>query len=705
MVHHDLRVVIDPANHRLRVRDRVRIPASLVDEHLTLTLHAGLALQPVAGGLVLVRMGASTEGAGVGLDREDHARRGGVPVAMYRVQGAVPGRELVGEIAYEGVVHHPVAQQGAAYSRGSAQSPGLIEPRGVFLAGATHWVPQVGHALITYTLQTDLPTGWKTVSQGQRGEVAAGAPDRAYELWTVPTPTEEVHLIAARFTEYSRDAGGVQAQAFLRTPDAALADRYLGVTAQYLALFSGLLGPYPYPKFALVENFWETGYGMPSFTLLGEQVIRFPFILHSSYPHELLHNWWGNGVYVDFATGNWCEGLTSYLADHLIAEQRGQGAEHRRDILQRVSDHVTADNDFPLSRFQGRTDAVTEAVGYGKTAMMFNMLREKIGDARFIEGLRAYYREHRFTVAGFDDLRRSFEAAGGQPLGPFFDQWVRHPGVPELQLEAATASGQRLELTLAQVQRGRRFALDVPVAIQTDAGIELKLVSMPADQARVSVGFDLLAPARRVEVDPQFQIYRRLNPLETPPTLSKAFGAGRVLIVTPAEGADTYAGLLKAWRKPGVEVVVDSALEHLPADRAVWVLGARNKFVGAVAAGLDAPASLRQGVLQVGDARHGPDTRGMVAAVRHPRDPALVRVYLSAPSEAAAAAMARKLPHYGKYSWAVFAGDEAAIEARGEWPVHDTPLARSLVPGAGPIRLVPRPALAAPAAAAASVRP
>ena len=37
---------------------------------------------------------------------------------------------------------------------------------------------------------------------------------------------------------------------------------------------------------------------MPSFTLLGSQVIRFPFILTSSYPHEILHNWWGNAVFV-----------------------------------------------------------------------------------------------------------------------------------------------------------------------------------------------------------------------------------------------------------------------------------------------------------------------------------------------------------------------------------------------------------------------
>ena len=70
-------------------------------------------------------------------------------------------------------------------------------------------------------------------------------------------------------------------------------------------MYRQLIGPYPYGKFALVENFWETGYGMASFTLLGPQVIRFPFILNSSYPHEILHNWWGNSVFVDYASGNW----------------------------------------------------------------------------------------------------------------------------------------------------------------------------------------------------------------------------------------------------------------------------------------------------------------------------------------------------------------------------------------------------------------
>jgi len=690
VVHHDLVVTLDPANHRLKVRNRIRIPGALVTEPLTISLNADLNVQAAPDALKLVPVRSRTQGSDPGMDRE--ASR--VPVNVYRVEGAIPGQDLTGELSYEGVINHAVQQSGGEYARAFSQSPGLIEARGAYLAGSTHWVPAVGDALMTYTLAVELPAGWKSVSQGERTAsetLRAGALER----WSVATPTEEVHLIAAPFTEYSRDAGAVKAMAFLRKPDKALADRYLDATAQYLEMYRGLLGPYPYSKFALVENFWETGYGMPSFTLLGEQVIRFPFILHSSYPHELLHNWWGNGVYVDFAGGNWCEGLTAYLADHLIAEQRGQGADHRRAILQRVTDYVTTENDFPLTRFQSRHNAVTEAVGYGKTAMVFNMLREKVGDAQFTKALQEFYRDNRFRLASFDDIRKSFETVSGLDLRPFFDQWIKDVGTPELRLDHAAGQGERLDVTLSQVQTGRLFALDVPVIIETDKGVETRTVSMPSDKARVDVSLELKGPALRVEIDPQFQLYRRLSPLEIPPSLSKAFGARKVLIVMSADSAAVYAGLAKAWSRDGVETVMDNELDALPADRAVWLFGAGNKFAPVVTEALKGyGASLDTTGLRTTSTKYESAGRSLVVGVRHPSNPDSVVIQVSASSAAAADALARKLPHYGKYSWLVFAGDEANNEASGEWPVGDTPLARNLTPQARPIKLTPRKALA-----------
>ena len=69
-------------------------------------------------------------------------------------------------------------------------------------------------------------------------------------------------------------AGLAEAQVYLRKPDPALASKYLDATSRYLRMYNELIGPYPYKKFALVENFWETGFGMPSFTLLGPKIIE-----------------------------------------------------------------------------------------------------------------------------------------------------------------------------------------------------------------------------------------------------------------------------------------------------------------------------------------------------------------------------------------------------------------------------------------------
>jgi len=701
VIEHALQVRLHPAAHRLEVHDRLKIPAVLVDHDFSFLLNADLKVRSTSPGLRLAIVKRRVLAGAVGMDREDHDPNNPVRVNVYRVLGVREHSDLALDLAYEGVIDNPIREQGQAYARGFSETPGIIEERGVYLARSSHWVPEAHGTLLRYRLHTDLPAGWKSVSQGLRGEDSSTgphtSPDRVHEVWEVATPTEQVHLIAARFTEYPRDAGAVKAYAFLRTPDEALAARYLTATAQYLKMYDGLFGQYPYGKFALVENFWETGYGMPSFTLLGPQIIRFPFILTSSYPHELLHNWWGNGVFVDFTGGNWCEGLTAYLADHLLAEQRGQGAVHRRDILQRVTDFVTPENDFPLTQFRSRYDAVTEAIGYGKTAMVWNMLRERVGDAPFLASLKTFYRDNQFRAASFDDIRRSFEAVTGRDLGPFFKEWVTQKGLPELRLDQATRSGNDVTVRLAQAQAPPWFALDVPVAIYTASGVQLRSIVMTADQPTATGSFTLPSPVTRVDIDPQFQVYRRLSPLETPPALSKAFGASQVLIVVPAADAGTsYAGFVKAWSRTGVEVVDDRSLSSLPHDRPVWIIGSNNRYAAAVSQALGIyGAALDAGALRLADTTYAAGAKSIVVAVRNPENPATVLVYVSAPTAAAAEGLARKLPHYGKYSWLIFQGDAPDNEAKGEWPASQSPLVQVFQSQPAALPALPvRPALA-----------
>jgi aminopeptidase N len=144
--------------------------------------------------------------------------------------------------------------------------------------------------LLTFDLEvSSMRPPWDAVSQGRRSQHEILADGSRLTRWELVHPTEEIYLVAGPWHEYTRQADEVEVFVFLRDDDPSLAQRYLDATARYLVLYEGMLPPYPYASFALVENFWETGYGMPGFTLLGPRVIRFPWILTSSYPHELLH--------------------------------------------------------------------------------------------------------------------------------------------------------------------------------------------------------------------------------------------------------------------------------------------------------------------------------------------------------------------------------------------------------------------------------
>ncbi len=700
--HHELTASIEPATSQLKVTDTITFPESAALSDLVFSLHEGLSPQSLTDGISIEETPDKYGAADKGMDQEDYSAV--IKSNRYRILTDDGSRPDSLTISYAGKINHPVKQASQEYARGFSQSPGLIDPQGVYLSGSTHWTPSFDDEYVTYKLTVRSPTGWRSVSQGKRTAFAEEN-NHQVDTWEVDTPTEEIFVIAAQFTEYEYAMGNVKAMAFLREKDDGLANKYLETTAQYMEMYRGLLGPYPYSKFALVENFWETGYGMPSFTLLGQQVIRFPFILHSSYPHELLHNWWGNGVFVDFESGNWCEGLTTYMADHLIAEQRGTGADYRRSILQGYTDYVTPDNEFPLKDFLSRTNASSSSIGYGKTAMMWDMLREDVGDENFKRAFQKFYRENKFRRASFDDIRLAFEDVSSKELGAFFDQWINQAGAPELSIkdiQIVNTQGQyTLELELAQIQDGNAYDLSVPVVVYTADKAERKTVEMNAKQQSYTFSFD--DKPLRLEVDPRFNLMRRLDYREIPPSLSKMFGAKKALMIFPSKAsADEmamYEELSSIWkgdRGDDFQIKLDSDVSELPSDRSVWVLGWNNLWQKAVKTGLKSyDANISENVVRIGAASHDAAENSFVIALRHPGNPDLALTWLTIHDAEAVAGLARKLPHYGKYSYLGFSGTEPTNSAKGQWPAVDSPLAANLADYSQVLpQLEKRPALA-----------
>ncbi len=710
-IHHQVRAALFPESNRISAFDEVTIPAGRLTSELTFLLASDLEVGPVHPGVRIVLEESGLPAGDVGMDREDH--EGSLAITRNRyavVFDEPPTGDAVFELYIRGTINYAITSPEEEYSRGFSQTPGIIETRGAFLAGSTWWVPIFDDQLFTFSLMTDLPEGWDSVSQGTRTlhEIFDG---RQLTTWDCPDPMEEIYLVAAPFTEYGLDAGNVRVMAFLRTPDENLANKYLETTAQYLEMYRLLIGPFPFTKFALVENFWPTGYGMPSFTLLGEQIIRFPFILHSSYPHELLHNWWGNSVYVDFATGNWCEGLTAYLADHLIKEQRGQGDEYRRSTLQGYTDYVNSGNDFPLSGFISRHDASSQAVGYGKCLMLCEMLRGKIGDEAFVRGLQTFYRDNRWKQASFDDLRLAFETASGIELGDFFSQWVERAGAPSLQLTAAKVEiegeAYRLSLTIEQIQESDPFRISVPLAVSFADRIEELEVDMETRSENCEFVFK--DQPYLVQVDPGFNVFRMLHHNETPPSFSKIFGSEKTLILLPSAAAPEqlarYRQLAEAWcgDDEGSPVLrLDSEVDQLPADQAVWIFGEENLHRQVVIDGITGTydTAVDDGQVRFAKTVLPRENNSFVIATRHPHNPDSAVAWLTIGNDDAGPGLARKLPHYGKYSYLAFEGAEPTNVAKGQWPAVNSPLRavvvrnRMALPESLPTRLPAREALA-----------
>jgi hypothetical protein len=691
-IRHELTVSLRPAEHRLAATDTVTVTGGQKD--IRFALHAGLK--------------PATPDPGVRI-RKEASQEGPVPLETFIV--TLPAGVRTFSIRYEGIIYHPLESSGKEQARGFQDTPGLIADEGVFLSGNSFWYPRFGDGFVTFRLQIHLPSGWEAVSQGKR-TLHEKEKDGTSVRWESPEPQEEIYLVANRFTEYTKSAGKVLAMTFLRTPDKAMAEKYLDATIRYITMYDKLIDPYPYKKFALVENFWETGFGMPSFTLLGPTVIRLPFIINTSYPHEILHNWWGNSVYPVYGKGNWSEGLTAYLADHLLKEQQGEGAEYRLTTLQKYADYVLSGRDFPLTRFTSRHSPSTEAVGYGKALMFFHMLRLELGDDVFKRCIQDFYRKFKFRFATFNDIRTSFESVSGKDLKQEFDQWITRTGAPEIRLgDAKTAKrgdSYVLSSRIEQVQPGEAYRLRIPVAVTMEGREHAYQTVVKMNNEKLDLSITLSARPLRLDVDPEFDVFRRLVREETPPAISQALGAKKMLVLLPSSAGkellkayEAFARSLSESGPDDVAVKFDSEVAKLPADRAVAILGWENRFLEKTLPAMSGyNVELTQKSVKIGKTEIARENHAVVFTARNPENTDMALMFIAADHAQSLPGLGRKLPHYHKYSYLAFEGEEPANVAKGRWPVLDSPMTAFLPGKDGTIarvemgKLAPREALA-----------
>ncbi|HEB79853.1 MAG TPA: M1 family peptidase [Rhodospirillales bacterium] len=541
----------------------------------------------------------------------------------------------------------------------------IASPEGSFLPESAGWRPSFENREFTYRLAVQVADPHKAVAPGRL--VEEKSQNGLYRaVFESSAPVRELLLLAGPYVIQEKFAGGVRLRTYFHQRIASLAAGYLDSATGYIDLYNKQIGDYPFPAFHIVSGPLPVGWGYAGLTYMGAGVLRLPFIRHTSLGHEALHNWWGNGVYVDYRSGNWGEGLTTFMADYAFALQKGAeaGAQKRLGWLRDYA-ALPPDRDQAAAAFVVKSHGASQVIGYNKVAFFFHMLRRELGDKTFNAAIRRFWETMKFKTAAWKDLRRAFEETSKRPLKGFFDQWLRRPGAPKLKLEtvAVEKEGARFSISFTLSQESPVYVIKVPLRVSAEGGE--KWFDVTLDSRRSSYRIFTESRPAALTVDPNFDIFRRLDAAEAPPILrdvtlkSNAVAlilagneqageaarrlAGRLMDAPPKFGDPGGPGL------PGAPLLIIGTTPEIKAFLNAAKLGA-------------APQKLAgRGTARVWTAR---------------REGGWPLLAVAAENAEALAALMRPLPHYGRKSFLVFEGSRAV--EHGTWPGAAGPLTRRL---------------------------
>ena len=570
----------------------------------------------------------------------------------------------------------------------SDEAIGYIGEDGTFLSPSALWYPVMeGVKDFAYKINITSGKGYEYITSGDRIRREEKG-DKVISTFQFLNPSEEIFLVGGKYIISENNYNDIKIYTYFFPEDEDLSDGYIDSVKNYLRLYEELLGKYPFGQFSVVSNFLPTGYGFPTFTLLGQEILRLPFIKETSLGHEVLHNWFGNSVYVDYESGNWCEGLTTYLADHYYKELKGEGINYRKEMLRGYNSYINEGNDFPLSDFKSRTETFTRAIGYNKSAFVFHMLRIELGDEKFFTALREVIKRQSFKVTSWKDIQKVFEGVKGESLDWFFKQWMEDKGAPFLNLKNATykKEGDGYVTSFTLIQDDNPYILNVPLEIKTESGKIKKIIRIKDKEE--SINIKTTDRPLVLTIDPDADIFRHLHREELPPTISRVMGDKNKIIVLPTGGdkelIDTYKDISGAFLPPtsppleggdkgGVKNDVDLTMQDIK-NNALFIFGGlnENKVLERLIDKLPDGTLIDKNKVTINNKNYQGKGDFTVLTILNKFNPDKAIMIIIGFDSNSIRITGSKLIHYGKYSYLAFK-DGKNID-KGIWETNDSPL-------------------------------
>lgn len=544
----------------------------------------------------------------------------------------------------------------------AGRSGGIFETNSIFLLPGAGWWPIGSEDTVPYRLTVRVPAPLVPIASGTIEHEEVGKQEENQVTVSALYPAEAPTVFAGLYEVTESFKDGTRYRAYFTDDNTPHAQSYLDASQRYIEHYASIIGPYPFDSFHIISSPLPVGLGFPNLTYISERIVPLPFMKGRSLAHEVVHNWWGNGVYVDYQTGNWAEGLTTYMADYGLAAEQGQAsaAEMRLGWLRDYA-ALAPELDKAVTAFTGKQHDADQVVGYNKVAALFHMLERRLGRNAFYESLRDFWIENKFKVAGWADLEASFSKGAGESLEQYFSQWIDRAGAPNLSLSdvhVTKNNGQwRLDAVLSQNEP--LYELSVPVRVTESNGSEtVSLIHL--SQKSIDVQFETDSQPVLLQVDPDSHIFRHLAEGEAPPIFrdltlhpdAKALGVTQGALHPAVEQLSHR--LIGASPRTGFDVEADAP------SAPILVMGLTNDINPVIA-----------GLASRPDDVNGPS---IVAAGWIANQSGRVIMVVEAESEDAFKALARRLPHYRGKSFVTI--DREGTLVSGVWPkAYDHPLA------------------------------
>lgn len=377
---------------------------------------------------------------------------------------------------------------------------------------ARHWLPTIDHPYdkASSEMIVTAPAHYQVVSNGVQIEETDGPGGVRTTHWkqSAPIATWLYVLGVARFAVQQVDdfqGRPIETWVFPQDREAGFYD-FAVPTKQAMEFYDDYVGPYAYERLANITS-PVTGGGMEAATSImyhensvtGDRSVRWRNVII----HEVAHQWFGNAVTESDWDDIWLsEGFATYFTLLFIehAYGRDEFVDGLRSSAERVFAQYTDDPGYRIVHDDLDDMArVTSGATYQKGSWILHMLRQRLGDEAFWDGIRLYYRRFFNENATTTDFRLAMEEVSGDDLADFFDQWLYQGGNPRLEgwwSWDASAQALRIEITQSQTA-GPTFRFPLDIGVHSDGS------STPAS-------------TNTLQVDQRF--HRFVIPLEEAPT-------------------------------------------------------------------------------------------------------------------------------------------------------------------------------------------